>query len=277
MNIKSALKKDNVFIDAKMVSTTEITGLQTISSKSNLIIAENTIVNVVSDNYGFLKNENYFLPIEEKLINAGVDYVTQSTNRANRVFKVDYILTESQETAIGTPKDTILPMMTFTNSYDGSHKSIGTFALYRKICTNGLHIAEHQIGFSIKHNLNIESIVLPEIDKLIKHFMDTEYFQLVENSKKLYDRKLSSVSEWVNKICDETKLFDFHSDIEGEKVSKKAIEVIDIILSECEILNDTPNEWVGYNAFNNIIHQKNGNFQKLGEKDRNLFSHILSN
>jgi hypothetical protein len=42
-------------------------------------------------------------------------------------------------------------MLRFKNSYDGSEKTSGHFGFYREVFTNGLHVVQAEIAFSIKH------------------------------------------------------------------------------------------------------------------------------
>ena len=93
---KKELRKDNVFINAHVEDLEKLTGLPTIKGKSRAIISEGQIVNVVSNNYGFLANENFFLQIEEKLINSDISYQVESFNKDNRSFKVNYILIDEE-------------------------------------------------------------------------------------------------------------------------------------------------------------------------------------
>jgi hypothetical protein len=271
-------RKDNVFVNAKIVSLEELTNIPTISSKSQVIISEDVIVNVVSDKYGFLPNERYYTAVEEKLINAEISYSTQSINKENKSFKVDYILGDDYATTIGTKDDKIVPLMSFTNSYDGSSKTTGTFGLYRQVCSNGLMVADTKVGFSIKHIGNQVDIIMPEIDRLIQEFTKTEYYELQKKFEILAGRKINNVQKFVEQICQESKIFKFESNPESQEVvlTKKAEAVIDIINRESSLLKVEPNMWLGYNAFNEIIHSMNmRNFETKNEKDHKMFETIL--
>lgn len=271
-------RKDNVFVNARIVNLQELTNVATISSKSQAIISEDVIVNVVSDKYGFLPNERYYTAVEEKLINAEVSYETQSINNENKSFKVDYILGDDYATNIGTKDDKIVPLMSFTNSYDGSSKTTGTFGLFRQVCSNGLMVADTKVGFSFKHIGNQVDIIMPEIDRLIQEFTKTEYFELQQKFQQLSKNKINDVQAFVEKICQDTKIFKYGKTIEGEEViSKKAAEVMTIIEKESKQLNVYPNMWLGYNAFNEVIHSmKSRNFEVQNQNDHKIFESILS-
>jgi hypothetical protein len=107
--------------------------------------------------------------VERALIESDINYVTQSINRGNRSFAVDYILQDENFVAnVKTGADEILPMLRFTNGYDGSTAPSGRFGFFRKVCSNGLHVAETKIGFKLKHRGNIENIVIPALMKWCK-------------------------------------------------------------------------------------------------------------
>ena len=89
-------RQDNVLVESKVVPLQELTGLSSRRGLENAIICENQIVNVVSNSYGHLPNEKFFLGVEEKLIDADIYYQQRSINRDNRSFVVDYILADDR-------------------------------------------------------------------------------------------------------------------------------------------------------------------------------------
>ena len=71
----------------------------------------------------------------------------RSINRDNRSFAVDYILSdENWIVKVKNVNDKLRPMLRFTNSYDGSCRTSGHFGFFREVCSNGLHIAQSEIG-----------------------------------------------------------------------------------------------------------------------------------
>jgi hypothetical protein len=272
-----ALANDNVFVTASIVDMQELTGFPAIKSKSKVLISEGEIVNVVSDNYGFLSNENFFLEIEEKLINSDVHYKMETINKGNRRFKVNYILIDEEAKSIGSQFDKILPMMSFTNSYDGSSRTSGSFAMYREVCSNGLHIAQSEIGFKVKHTKQNLGVLLPEVDKLIEKFTQTEYYELTQKFNQLANRKISDVEKFVKKVCEDTEIFTYEISDKNDNPSRKANEIFSIINRESSQLSVEPNMWLGYNAFNELLHQQNSrSFSATNEKDSELFQTILT-
>ncbi len=272
------LREDNIYVEASIQSLKELTNLPTVSSKSRVVVSNGRIVNCVSDNYGFLPNEKFYTAIEEKLINADINFKIRSINKDDRQFKVDYILVDdkNQDNFIGTENDKILPMMSFTNSYDGSCKTLGTFALYRMVCQNGLHVAESQVGFAMKHRSNHLDVVLPEIDILIEKFKSTEYYKIKQQFQKLSEISFSQVDAFVADVCNKTNIFNFFTSEKNLTPSQRAQEVMNIIDLEKNNLKVRPNLWIGYNAFNEVIHKMNHrNFEVAAKKDLEVYEYIL--
>ncbi|AGN89400.1 hypothetical protein [Flavobacterium phage 6H] len=150
---KKPLQNDNIFVKSALLPITNITNIPTRSGLDSVIISENRIVNIVSKSYGHLPNEDFFYKVEEMLINSDINYITRSINRDNRSFAVDYILNDDNFSVnIKNGLDKIRPMLRFTNSYDGSCKTSGTFGFFREVCSNGLHTERN--NFSIKKSIN---------------------------------------------------------------------------------------------------------------------------
>jgi hypothetical protein len=277
LNFKSSFRNDEIYIENNVLNLAEITNLPTRKGLENVIVSGGTIVNVVSNSYGHLPNENYFKEVEEKLINAEINYKTRSINRDNRSFAVDYILDdENFEIEIKNGADKIKPMLRFTNSYDGSCKTSGHFGFFREVCSNGLHVADTEIGFSVKHRGNISQIVLPEINHILKKFMDNEFYTLHRKFEVLAETPITDLKDFVKNVCGKTALFKFESSEKNPEPSLNARLVIDAMQRESDFLKTPANLWLGYNAFNEVLHEK---LQKpFGEQkrtDARIFNTIL--
>lgn len=80
---------------------------------------------------------------------------------------------------------------------------------------------------------------------------------------------------FVKAILDKTKLFRYECSDKNSDPSKKSREVLEIIDFEALILNQDPNLWLGYNAFNSILHNSlKKSFSKQVMLDKNLFDKI---
>ena len=272
------LEQDNIFVSNEVQSLEIITGMPTRRGLERAILSEGQIVNVVSKSYGHLPNENFFLEVERNLIEADINYLTRSINRENRSFAVDYILNdENFHVEIKNGMDKLKPMLRFTNSYDGSTRTSGNFGFFREVCSNGLHLGQTGIGFSVKHKGNIASLVLPEINKIIAKFMDNEFYTLKRKFEVLAETPISDLSGFVELITKQNKLFKFEKSDKNPEPSMLAQMVIDTIKDEAILLNMPPNLWNGYNAFNEVIHGKmKKSFDQQRRADSEIFNSILS-
>jgi hypothetical protein len=279
INLKHELQNDNVIVTNEVRQFADVANMPVRKGFEQVIISEGQIVNVVSSSYGHLPNENFFLEVEHRLIEADINYIQRSINRNNRSFAVDYILSDERYnvTVNNNIKDKIRPMLRFTNSYDGSNKTSGHFGYFREVCSNGLHIAETKIGFSVKHKGAICEFVLPQIESIVNQFLSNEYYTLQNKFDTLANKPISNVQKFVNDVCNETKLFKFEASDKNPNPSKNAYMVIDTINNEANILGVQPNFWLGYNSFNEILHNK---FEKTFEvqktSDAKIFETVLA-
>lgn len=275
--LNKPLQNDNIFVKSALLPISNVTSTPTRSGLDSVIISEGRIVNIVSKSYGHLPNEDFFYKVEEMLINSEINYITRSINRDNRSFAVDYILNdENYSINVKNGLDKIRPMLRFTNSYDGSCKTSGTFGFFREICSNGLHTATTGVGFSLKHRGNINELVLPAIGQTIYDFLDNEFYELRKKFEVLADFKIADPSEIVKRIADETKLFKFESSEKNPLPSLNARLVLETVQNESLILKEDANMWMVYNAFNELLHGKmKKTFDQQKKLDKELFNTAL--
>lgn len=276
INFNKPLQNDNVFVSNSVTTLAEITGRPCRKGLKNVILSEGQIVNVVSNSYGHLPNERIFYEVENQLINTGINYLTRSINRENRSFAVDYILNdESYHINVKNGMDKVKPMLRFVNSYDGSCQASGHFGFFREVCSNGLHVSQANIGFSIKHRGNVCEIVLPRIADLVKRFLDNEFYSLHKKFEVLAETPLTNVNDFVKLTAEKLKLFVYESSEQNPEPSKNARIVLDTIYRESDLLHTRPNLWIGYNAFNDLLHSKlKKTFDKQRTVDALLFETI---
>lgn len=275
--LNKVLQNDNVFVSSEIKSLSSLTSLPVRRGLEKVVISEGEIVNIVSDSYGHLPNEKFFYSVEEKLIDSGVNYVTRSINRDNRSFAVDYILKdESCYVNIKNGMDNITPMLRFTNSYDGSNKTSGHFGFFRQVCSNGLHVAHSVVGFSVKHRSEIVDIVFPEIKTLVAKFMDNEFYSLQRKFDVLAETPISDLRDFVKYICGKTGLFQYEASEKNPEPSLNSRLVMDSINRESNLLNTNPNLWLGYNAFNEVLHGKlKKSFEQQKQIDGKIFNTVF--
>ena len=291
INLKGGkLQSDDVFPNTYEDTVENVLKMKGRKGYEKMIFSGGKLVNIVSKNYGHLTNENFFLRVEEELINAGLhNYLKRSINRNDCSFAVDYILNDdSYEVKVnGNVNDKIKPMLRFTNSYDGSAKTSGHFGFFREVCSNGLHIATMKVSFNQKHTKGVNEIVIPKIGEMVGEFMSNEFYTIEQKFEVLSQTKITDVQAFVRDICEKTDVLKFH-DLKGwqskeksEKIetlppAKNATIVIDSIIRESLLLNTEPNLWLGYNAFNEILHNgfvKSFDIQK--SFDAKIFETVL--
>lgn len=268
-----AMQQDNVIVSSEVKNFAELVNMPVRKGYEQVVISEGEIVNVVSNMYGHLPNEQFFLVVEEKLIEADVQYNVRSINRGNRSFAVDYILNDDRyNIVVANGKDVIKPMLRFVNSYDGSCKTSGSFGYFRQVCTNGLHVAETKMSFAVKHKGSICEFVLPEIEILVNEFLNNEYYTLKPKAEFLSGAVISDVQKFIKDVCKETTIFKYEKSDKNPEPSLNASIVADTIMAEARYLDVEPNLWLGYNAFNEILHSK---IQRTFEVQKNLDAKIF--
>ena len=256
----------------------DILGMPTRKGLEQGVICGDTLVNVVSKSYGHLPNEVFFLEAERKLIDADIYYKSRSINRDNRSFAVDYVLADDRyKIEVKGDQDILFPMLRFTNSYDGSNKTSGSFGMYRKVCDNGLCIAQTEIGFSVKHTGSIAEIVLPKLDELVTNFMDNEFFSLKKKFDILAEARVLNVEKYIQDVNKKLSLIKYEASDKNPAPSLNARFILDVVQRETKVLNTKPNKWIVYNAFNELLHNKlQKTFDQQKQIDERLFDVILA-
>ena len=264
----SRLQTDDVYVPNSIVPFSTISSIPTRKGLDNAIISNGKIVNVVSNQYGHLPNDVFFKQAEQKLIDAGMKFATRSINRDDRSFVVDFILNDDKYVIkIKNGLDKISPMIRLTNSYDGSNKTSGHFGFYREVCTNGLHVAQSQIKFNLKHRGNILELVMPQVNELVHEFMSNEYYDISKKFEVLAETAIKDLEGFVRLTTEKINMFKFEKSEKNAEPSLNARMVLDIINKESKLFGAEPTLWNGYNAFNEVLHTK---LKKTFEQQKNI-------
>ncbi len=271
----SNLQQDEIYVSSEMKSLKSLTQIESRRGLENAIISNGKIVNVVSNSYGHVPNELFFKRAEQMLTDENINYHKRSINRDDRSFIIDFIIEDKNQFELKNEEDLILPMLRFKNSYDGSEKTSGHFGFYRKVCSNGLHVSQAEIEFSIKHSKNNTDLIMPRLNGLFDKFLNNEFYTIVKKFEKMKDFKIIDIKEFVKAILDKTKLFRYECSDKNENPSKKSREVLETLNYEALLLNEEPNLWLGYNAFNSILHSTlKKTFSQQEKWDKKLFNEI---
>ena len=273
-NNASGLRQDNIYPELKVLQGDEFVEKfgKTRQGWEKAIYSGGALVNLVGKNYSILSNENFFGEIEKQLKDKDIKVMTRSINRDNRAFCMEQILSDDRySVTVKNSKDEIRPMLSFTTSYDGSTKTQGHFGIFRKVCNNGAHISQSEIGFSLKRRGDLEYVVIGEVEKLIQKFMDNEFYEIRKKFEVLAETPISNLKDYVKMVCHETEIFKFEKSEENESPSKTAEKVIEIMLKESKMLGESNSLWLGYNAFNQVLHNSKKGFQAAYNWDAKLF------
>jgi hypothetical protein len=135
-----------------------------------------------------------------------------------------------------------------------------------------LHVAQSQIGFSVKHTGLINAIVLPRINGMIDKFMNNEFYQLTRKFEALSESKIYNVDAVIKEIAERTKLFKYEKSDLNPEPSLNARLVAEVIERESQLLNEVPNKWLVYNAFNELTHDK---LKKTFDAQKKIDNHLF--
>lgn len=274
------LEQDNVFVGGELKSMYGLTGYKPKKGNENALIVKDEIINIVSDQYGFLSNETFFGAIEERLHDAGISYDRRSLNRENKSFRVDYILNDDSYhiNIKGNKGDKLKPMISARTAYDGSSLTGAHLGFFREICSNGQHIATTQLKFALRRRKNIMDIYIDKIEDTIVEFMDNEFYSLHKKFEVMAESPIENLEEFVKYTLGKTGLFKYLKSEKNKKdePSKGAEYVMHVIRAEAAELGVKPNLWLGYNAFNEYIHTQSEKAFMIQERaDRAIFNAIL--
>jgi len=271
------IQQDNIFVPSNMTPLHELTGMPSRRGLEQAIVSNGKIVNIVSNSYGHIPNEVFFGKAEQILIDSNLSYQKRTINRTDRSFIMDFIIEDTSQFSLKNDADTILPMLRFKNSYDGSEKTAGHFGFYRKVCSNGLHISETKLEFSIRHSKNSTHLIMPKLNQLFDRFLDNEFYSITNKFEEMKTIEIIDTEAFVKGILEKTNLFRYECSDKNDNPSKKSREVIDILNYEALTLNEKPNLWLGYNAFNSVLHNTlKKTFSGQEKLDKVLFNEIYN-
>lgn len=270
------LIKDEIYTKTEVRNLAGLTGMPTRRGLERVITSNGKIVNVVSNSYGHLPNQIFFKKAEEMMQNSGLNFELQTINRDDRAFVMEFIISDKSQFTVKHKDDIILPMLRFKNSYDGSERTSGHFGFYRMVCSNGLHVAKANIHFSIRHTKNNTHLVMPRLNSLFNRFMNNEFYSIVEKFLKMQSVELIDTKKFVQEVLERTKLFKYECSDKNMDPSKKSREVLEILDNEALAMGTNPNLWLGYNAFNAVLHRNmKKSFSQQEKLDKLLFDEIL--
>ena len=132
-----------------------------------------------------------------------------------------------------------------------------------------------EIEFAIKHSKNNTDLIMPRLNNLFDKFVDNEFYTITEKFDRMREFQIIDTKEFVRKILESTKLFRYECSDKNNDPSKKSREVLEILDNEALLLNEAPNLWIGYNAFNQMLHNTlKKSFSQQERLDKKLFDAV---
>lgn len=278
-NLIRTQRNENIYVNASCLPLSKVTDYEGTQGLDKVVISNGKIVNVVSENYGFLPNENFFPVIEKQLSDLGYTYEKKYQNIKDCYFVADYIFNDASFTLKNVKgyRDTLKPKLRFINSYDGSAKTSGYMSFFREVCSNGLHGIKEDVAFSLRHSGSIQSLVLPNISKMIQSYTSNEGIEIIRRFDVLAESEVKDINEFIHTICDVTKVFKFEASEKNPDPSINARFVLDVVAREVDTLQMKPNAWIVYNAVNEWIYNNDRNQKhevKRQQLDESVFKFI---
>jgi len=260
---------EEIYFPVKQVKAKDFFGYPFPKGRDEIIITDanesSKVLNVCSRVYRLVKNQDFIAPIDEEIKRVYGDNVNISVNsEGGSRFFVNWALKENLITIANG--DTIIPMISAVNSYDGSTKQALTVGFHRLVCTNGLTGASTALRMKRKHSIKSANIgmngIFDKVDGILSGKIGVFQKMLNPIHRSEMDQFIESISENKAKLGFPKKL------VPG---------VHRIIEEEAKTLGfKKPNPWLIYNAFNNVLYKADTKMrlQTRNEIDKGLFAHI---
>lgn len=245
---------------------------QTLGRNSHVIVVgegkNRIIVNNCSEDYALVKNATLIGLVEEALSDYETETFFSIKNRSR--FYFDFII---KNKAVNIQKgDPVSLSLKVQNSYDGRLRFNYSFGVYRLVCSNRLSVMdENGLSISAMHTPQIEDSTLVDDIREKTAEIITGFKDLVEPFKELAKAKAPKDKEGV---------IDFMKELtEGTRFPKRGLEIAaDIALDEAIKLNLEMNNWLVYNALNQVLFREgdsNMDEHKKQRVDREILRGLL--
>jgi len=226
---------------------------------------ESNVLNICSEKYKLIKNEDLILPIFNKMqevFGEGKVKTIVKSYGGSRFF-VDLIPQGKVYKVRG--EDTIKPMISVKNSYDGGVAQSIALSFHRQICLNGMMGFSSEFREKKKHTSFLGKV---DVDKIVRLLEGVE--DKIERFKKMTDRRLTrkELDELLKKIE------------ESEEVNypkREMKKVVPTIMSEASMMNLKEIDlWLVYNGLNNAVYHSDSKMQphKRAEIDTRVINFL---
>lgn len=275
--MKSEIKVTNnvndILFPVRMEDTENVFNISANSDYAKTVVAtidgQDKILNVCSDRYELVPNDQIFPAIRHELNSRGVKFSETYRNTNNAIFNASYTL-EDNSFKVGTANDVIKPKFEVTHSYNGQQKYSIVLGYFRLICSNGLVIPlegkeDTTLQITGKHTQKILDSIGQLFDMIPQFLKENGGF--IKKYEVLFDTKVDNFSDRVEEVMNATG------------IKKGMDDVLATIRTEMSQLNiDKPNDWLVYNAINRLIYddEKNVKLQAVRrDLDKKVLAHIM--
>jgi hypothetical protein len=108
---------------------------------------------------------------------------------------------------------------------------------------------------------------MPKMNEIVSKFMDNEFYTLKRKFEVLAERPVNNLEGYVKATAKSLGLFKYEASDKNPEPSANARFIFDVIDRETKQLNTRPNQWIVYNAFNELLH---GKLKKTFDQQKNL-------
>lgn len=233
---------------------------------THAIIKEDTreILSFVSADYALVKNADILKSFREYF--SGLGIATEVSCRAYRDvrFQMSFALTDYVEEI--QKGDKVLPMFNILNSYNRSQRYQFSVSVWRKVCSNGLHVWVEENKIDMLHTPGLANgVAVEESLELIKSFLPA-FEETLDPYYELADREypnLEAVNQRIDEVAEAVK---FPALLVEDAKEQAKIEMVTEGLS--------PSDWLAYNALNYQLNHNADNL--LGRKANGLDKQVMN-
>ena len=223
--------------EAAMIELSKVCEYPSIDGITHAILSNGKIVNIVSDNYGFISNKDFFGRFESILQAEHIGYTAKYKNINDCQFTVDYLLDghfNVNEKATKYLKDEIKPKIRLTNSFDGKVKLAGYFGFFRQVCENGLHVMRDELAFSVRRNAGNIGLVFPNMRDMLESYKANEMVSIIRKFEDLSNLQIKprDLQDVLKDIATTTKVFQFEKSAKNAEPSLNAEFVLNVVARE---------------------------------------------
>lgn len=222
------------------------------------------VVNFCSADYNLQTNQSIVDPFLQEM-GKYYEVKTHVKMKGFSQFFIDLIILNKP--SVVHKGDTFNPMVRIVNSYDGKLKYQFQLLVYRMVCSNGLTVPETHKSYKLMHTPGLSDVT--NYDHILKDVSEfiADMGQVTEKFQELLGQPVKSLESRIDAVIEDT---NFPSTYKEEVMMIAERELV-------SLEGQKPNDWVVYNAFNNILNHSTdlkAKESKKEELDREVFEYL---